>query len=345
MGRRSRRFVLATVAVIAAVVASRSRGAADGTQGGTGGQTTETKEPYKIGAVLSLTGTYAGLGEPEKNTLSRWRSRASTTAGGVNGHPIEVVIEDDATDAAKAVAATAKLIEQDKVIAHHRRDRHAGRRWRMRGDVDKAGIPQVSMAGGTVITANFDPLVFQTPWSNKIVVPVRAGVHEGPGHHQDRPDQRLGRLRQGRHRPSFEAEAPKFGITVVADETFNPGDTDMTAQLTKIKGSDAEAVVMVTAGKEAAIVAKNMEQLKMDDAALRHPRQRAHGVHQGAGTAAEGFTLRGRQDPHPRGLRDGDRELQGRDRLHRPVHRQVRQGAQTRSRAMRTTRSTSSSRP
>ena len=36
----------------------------------------------------------------------------------------------------------------------------------MRGDIERAGIPQVSMAGGTVITDPVDSLVFQTPWSN-----------------------------------------------------------------------------------------------------------------------------------------------------------------------------------
>ena len=43
-----------------------------------------TQEPIKIGAIVSLTGTYAGLGEPEKNALEMEVKRIND-AGGVNG--------------------------------------------------------------------------------------------------------------------------------------------------------------------------------------------------------------------------------------------------------------------
>ena len=35
-----------------------------------------------------------------------------------------------------------------------------------------------------------------------------------------------------------------MGITLVADEVFGPKDTDMTAQLTRIKGTAAQAIVV-----------------------------------------------------------------------------------------------------
>ena len=58
-------------------------------------------DPIKIGAILSLTGTYAGLGEPEKN-LIEMEVKKINDAGGINGRPVEVIIEDDATDEAQA---------------------------------------------------------------------------------------------------------------------------------------------------------------------------------------------------------------------------------------------------
>ena len=77
-------------------------------------------------------------------------------------------------------------------------------------------------------------------------------------------------------------------MTIVSDQTFNPGDTDMTTQLTKIKNSDAEAIVMWTAGAEAAIIAKNVKDLGID-----LPLFGSHGIARrefidGAGDAAEG---------------------------------------------------------
>ncbi len=82
--------------------------------------------------------------------------------------------------------------------------------------------------------------------------------------------------------------APDAGIEIVSDQTFNPGDTDMTAQLTKIKNSDAEAIVMWTAGAEAATIAKNVKDLGID-----LPLFGSHGIARrefidGAGDAAEG---------------------------------------------------------
>ncbi len=245
-------------------------------------------EPIKIGAIVSLTGTYAGLGEPEKNAIEMEVKRINE-AGGINGRPIEVIIEDDGTDNTKAVSAATKLIDQDKVVAIIGAT-GTGQSMAIRNEIDRAGIPQVSMAGGNAITGQFDKLVFQTPWSNAIVVPYTLEYLKKQG------ITKIGLISDsGGFGKDGQAiivkEAPSYGITVVADETFNPGDADMTAQLTKIKNSGAEAVVMWTAGKEAAIVAKNAK-----DLGLTIPLYGSHGnarleFIQGAGAAAEGVRI------------------------------------------------------
>lgn len=242
-------------------------------------------ETIKIGAVLSLSGTYAGLGAPEKNVLEL-EVKKINDAGGVNGKQIEIVYADDATDEAKAVAATSKLIEQDGVVAVLGAS-GSGQTMAMRGDIQRAGVPQVSMAGATVITNPVDPLVFATPWSNTIVVPFTLDYLKKQG------ITRIGLITDsggfGKDGQAvIKADAPKAGIKIVADETFNPGDTDMTAQLTKIKNSDAQAIVMWTAGKEAAIIAKNAKDLGID-----LPVYGSHGIARqefidGAGEAADG---------------------------------------------------------
>jgi branched-chain amino acid transport system substrate-binding protein len=91
-------------------------------------------------------------------------------AGGINGRKIEVLIEDDGTDETKAVAAVTKLIDQDKVVAILGTT-GTGTTMAIRSAIDKAGIPEVSMAGGNAVTGKFDPLVFQTAWSNALVIP------------------------------------------------------------------------------------------------------------------------------------------------------------------------------
>jgi branched-chain amino acid transport system substrate-binding protein len=146
------------------------------------------------------------------------------------------------------------------------------------------------MAGGTVITNPVDPLVFATPWSNTIVVPFTLDYLKSQG------ITKIGLITDsggfGKDGQAvFAAEAPKAGVEIVADETLNPGDTDMTAQLTKIKNSDAQAIVMWTAGSEAAIIAKNAMDLGID-----LPIYGSHGIARqefidGAGDAGEGVKL------------------------------------------------------
>ncbi|HSL95371.1 MAG TPA: ABC transporter substrate-binding protein [Thermoleophilia bacterium] len=248
----------------------------------------EGGEPLKIGAIVSLTGTYAGLGEPEKNVIEMEVARINED-GGVNGRPVEVVIEDDATDEAKAVAAASKLIEQDGVVAIIGAT-GTGQTMAVRGDVQRAGIPQVSMAGGTVITSPVDPLVFATPWSNLIVVPFTLEHIKAQG------ITKIGLISDsggfGKDGQAvIAAVAPEVGVEVVSDQSFNPGDTDMTTQLTKIKNSDAEAVVFWTAGAEAAIIVKNAVDLGID-----LPLFGSHGIARrefidGAGEAAEGVNF------------------------------------------------------
>jgi branched-chain amino acid transport system substrate-binding protein len=274
------------VAALAAALAVTLTGCAAKTQPSEpAGKPDAAAEPIKIGAIVSLTGTYAGLGEPEKNTLEMEVERINA-AGGINGRKIELIVEDDATDEAKAVAAAAKLIEQDGVVAIIGAT-GTGQTMAPRGDIDRAGIPQVSMAGGTVITSQFDPLVFQTPWSNTLVVPFTMDKLKTAGVKKIALITDAGGFGKD-GKAVVEAEAPKFGIKIVANETFNPGDTDMSAQLTKIKGAGADAIVMWTAGKEASIIAKNAK-----DLGIKTPIYGSHGIARkefidGAGDAAEG---------------------------------------------------------
>ena len=278
------RMLRLTMAVLTAALAvslavSLAACGDEGDGGGTSG------EPIKIGAIVSLTGPYAGLGEPEKNTLEMEVKRIND-AGGVGGRPIEVIIEDDATDDAKAVAAASKLIEQDEVVAIIGAT-GTGATMAVRGDVQRAGIPQVSMAGGTIIANPVDPLVFQTPWSNTIVVPFTLDFITSQGITKIGLISDTGGFGADGQAVITDA-APEAGIDIASEQTFNPGDTDMTTQLTKIKNSDAEAIVMWTAGSEAAIIAKNVKDLGID-----LPLFGSHGIARrefidGAGDAAEG---------------------------------------------------------
>ncbi|HMK48842.1 MAG TPA: ABC transporter substrate-binding protein, partial [Thermodesulfovibrionales bacterium] len=76
----------------------------------------DAKEPYKIGAVFAVTGPASFLGEPEKNTALMLQEEINK-AGGINGHPLEIIIEDTKSDETQAVLAAKKLLEKDNVLA------------------------------------------------------------------------------------------------------------------------------------------------------------------------------------------------------------------------------------
>jgi branched-chain amino acid transport system substrate-binding protein len=62
-------------------------------------------------------------------------------------------------------------------------------------------------------------------------------------------------------------------VAIVADETYGATDTDMTAQLTKIRGSDAQAVLNAGFGQGPAIVTRNYRQV-----GITLPLYQSHGV-------------------------------------------------------------------
>lgn len=259
--------------------------------GGCAGDTTEdtgstaNKDPYVIGAVLSVTGAQSGLGEPEKRAIEMEIDRIND-AGGINGHPLEVLIEDDGSDVDKATAATTKLIEQDGVLAIIG-STGTGQSMAMRAEIDAAGVPQVSLAAGSAITSEFDPLVFQTTWTAKLVVPMMLEYLKGEGYTKvGLISEDTGFGKDGR--AEVTKLAGDYGITVVSDQVFKPADTDMTGQLTVIKGADAQVVLMYSSVSASAIVPKNMKQLNMDVPLVCSHGNAKQEFIDGAGDAGEG---------------------------------------------------------
>ena len=74
----------------------------------------QAADPTKIGVVTPLSGTYAPIGKQV-----RWGAELAVkeinAAGGVNGHPLELLFEDEEANPPVAVRKAEKLLQQDKV--------------------------------------------------------------------------------------------------------------------------------------------------------------------------------------------------------------------------------------
>src|SRR5438874_3484975 len=76
--------------------------------------TTSTHRPARVGVITDQTGPLSSMGVANANVATMVIDDINA-AGGLLGHPIELFIEDSATDDDTAHAVAAKLIEQERV--------------------------------------------------------------------------------------------------------------------------------------------------------------------------------------------------------------------------------------
>ena len=246
------------------------------------------QEPIRIGAFLSVTGPAAFLGDPEQKTLEMVVERINAE-GGVLGRKLQLFAYDDGGDAEKARTFAKRLLEQDRVDVIVGGST-TGTTMAVVPLVEAAQTPFVSLAGAVVIVEPVKKWVFKTPHTDrmaceKIFIDLQA--------------RKLSKVAlisgSGGFDRSMRGEclkvAPKYGVEVVADETYGAADTDMTAQLTKIRASGAQAVLNAGFGQGPVIVTRNYRQV-----GLTLPLYQSHGVASKeyiklSGAAAEGVRL------------------------------------------------------
>ncbi len=244
--------------------------------------------PYKIGALFSITGPTSFIGEPERNTLIMMVEELNK-AGGINGHPIEAIIYDTEGDETNAVKKLTKLIVQDKVLAIIGPSR-TGTTLAVIPFVERYKVPLISCAAGVKITEPVKPWVFKVPQTDRMAVKRIYSYCNKHGFKRVAIITVSNGFGQS-GREQLKLLAPKYGITIVADEIFGPKDVDMTPQLTRIRAKNPDAVICWGTNPGPAIVAKNMRQLGMKQQLFM-----SHGVASKkfialAGSAAEGIIL------------------------------------------------------
>jgi branched-chain amino acid transport system substrate-binding protein len=259
--------LVVAIALVALLAAGCGGGTTTTTAAAGGGSTTTagavpTGDPVVVGAIVSATGPNAALGEQERNVL-QMEQELINAQGGVLGRPLKIVIEDDKTDAKEAVTAANKLIDQDKVVALIAATGSAST-LAIKEITAQKGLPQIAMAAANDITDKAPAdWIWRTPQkdalavgraldyiANTLKVKKIAVLHD-----------------ENAFGSSGDAEiakqAPALGLEVVASESYKTNDTDMTAQLTKIRGANPEALVVWGTNPGPALAAKNMKQLGM----------------------------------------------------------------------------------
>jgi branched-chain amino acid transport system substrate-binding protein len=243
----------------------------------------------KVGAVLSVTGPASFLGDPEKKTLQIYLDDINAK-GGVNGQKLQLVGYDDGADANAARTFATRLLEEDKVIAMIGGST-TGATLAMIPLFEEAQTPFISLAGAIQIIEPVRKWVFKTPHTDKMACQkIFADLKQ---RNMTTVALISGTDAFGKSmRDQCVAVAPQAGITIAHEESYGPRDSDMTPQLTNIKGRSAvQAVINPGFGQGPAIVTRNYRQLD-----ITLPLYQSHGVASKqfielAGPAANGVRL------------------------------------------------------
>lgn len=246
------------------------------------------EKPYKIGAILEVTGGLSFLGEPGKNTFEMIADEINK-AGGINGHPLKLIVYDTEGNPTRAVILAQRLIKKDKVSIMLG-PMSSGSALAVIPIVQKAKIPLIALGASRKIVEPPKKWVFNTvqtdtnvvtriyQYMNKVGIKKVGIITASDAFGESGREQLIG-------------VAPKFGIQVVASEEFGPKDFDMTPQLTRIQRTDAQAIICWTVGPTEAVVTKNWKQL-----AMKVPLFQSHGAASEkflkmTGNASEGIIL------------------------------------------------------
>jgi branched-chain amino acid transport system substrate-binding protein len=223
------------------------------------------KGTYKVGAVFSITGRTSFLGDPENKTALMLAEEINN-AGGINGKKLELIVYDTEGDATKANLAVKKLISKDKVCVVIGPSL-SGTTLAVLPVAEKNETPLISCAASYKIVHNAETgkpykWVFKTPQTDTMAVEAIYTQLKKRG---------LNKIAIMSVTSGFGASgrgeliklAPKYGMTIIADEKYGPKDTDMTAQLTKIKGLAPQAIVNWSVGPTQVVVLRNVRDLGM----------------------------------------------------------------------------------
>ena len=199
------------------------------------------QEPIKVGAIEGLSGPIAKYGVPIRHGIEL-AAEAVNAKGVLGGRKIEMIFEDSAGQKDQALNAMKKLLARDHVVAVFGPT--------LSNEMFAAGPPAVERqipAIGTSTTADgitdIGDWIFRTAMPEADVIPVTVATVK----------KRFGVKRialmysndDAFTKSGFDvmkAAVEKQGLEIATIETFGTKDTDFSAQLTKIKGLNVDAI-------------------------------------------------------------------------------------------------------
>ncbi|SYZ72533.1 conserved exported hypothetical protein [Candidatus Zixiibacteriota bacterium] len=216
-----------------------------------------------IGEYSSLTGTTATFGQSTHRGVLMAVDEINQD-GGVLGKKIKLLTEDDQSKPEEAAMAVTKLISRDGVKA-------------VIGEVSSSR----SLAAAPICQANKIPMVSNASTNPEVTkkgdyifrvcyIDPFQGEVMAKFVYNSLKLRRVAILKDVKNDYSiglaqyFEENFKKLGGEIVATQAYSEGDTDFKAQLTALKGSDPEAIIVPGYYTEAALIVKQARDLNMN---------------------------------------------------------------------------------
>lgn len=212
---------------------------------------------YKVGGILTLSGPAALLGQHELDG-AKVAIKEINAAGGVNGKKIELDTIDTAANPNSAVSAFNRFSQQDDVISIF--GATFGTETAAISPIDKrAKIPMI-VPNTTAEGMADNPYIFLLAYTSEIEAEVAR---------QYLMDNSITRAAILHTSDQYGTDGARFlaqmeGIEIVANESMDPDATDVTSQLTKIRGKRPEALLIWGTAPNTGIAIKNAGQLGID---------------------------------------------------------------------------------
>ena len=243
------------------------------------------QDTIKVGAILAVTGPASFLGSPEAKTLEMMVADMNAK-GGMGGKKVVLIIKDSGGSAEKAVSFAKQLIEEEKVLAIIGPST-SGETMAIKALAEESKTPLLSCAAAEVIVNPVASYVFKTPQKDsQAVIRIFQQMKKMGISRIGVLSSNTGFGKAGKDQ--IEKLAAEHGIQIVVSEVYDSKATDLTAEVTKIKAANVQAIVNWSIEPAQAIVIKNARQL-----GLTIPIFQSHGFGnigyvKAAGVAAEG---------------------------------------------------------
>lgn len=141
--RSSRGLQLGTAALaVLLFIAGCGSSAKSGTpaSSGSGSNGTASGSTIKIGNIASYTGPLSAGAKGAQDFVNAW-AKDVNASGGINGHKVQLVVNDDAGNAATALTAVRDLVQQEKVAAIVGENSYVDATWAKAAEA--AGVPVI----------------------------------------------------------------------------------------------------------------------------------------------------------------------------------------------------------